>query len=173
MDKVIKRIEQVKLMERRDDWSQRRQIDHVATDMDELIRAHPPSTAARLWQEFVRNEAFMKAERKRRSYGAKCVPQSRKLERRRYTSGYVHGDEFTVELRTDGFQDAKAMSEHDVDINASNIIGTGQNTKTKVVTQVSSWRPAGITLVRLEQSRAAELATNTDATTKDNEKHNG
>ena len=34
VDKVIKRIEQVKLMERRDDWSQRRQIDHVTTDMD-------------------------------------------------------------------------------------------------------------------------------------------
>ena len=72
----------------------------------------------------------------------------------------------TTELRTDGFQDVKVMSEHEVDINMSIIIGTGQNTKTKVVKQVSSWRPAGITLVRLEQSRAAELATNTDATTK-------
>ena len=81
-------------------------------------------------------------------------------------SMYVHGNEFTVELRTDGFQDAKVMSEHEVDMNASIIIGTGQNTHTKVVKQVSSWRPAGITLVRMEQSRAAELSTNTDATTK-------
>ena len=78
----------------------------------------------------------------------------------------MHGNEFTVELRSDGFQDAKEMSEQEVDINASTIIGTGQNTKTKSVKQVLSWRPAGNTLVRLEQARAAELATNTDATTK-------
>ena len=62
-------------------------------------------------------------------------------------------------VKTDGFQDAKVMSEHEVDINASTIIGTGQNMKTKVVKQVPSWRPS------CEQSRAAELATNTDATT--------
>ena len=80
-------------------------------------------------------------------------------------SKYVHDNELTVELKTDGFQDAKVVSEHEVDINASIIIGTGQDTETKVMKQVASWRPAGITLVRLEQSRAAELATNTDATT--------
>ena len=41
---------------------------------------------------------------------------------------YVHGNMFTVELRIDGFQGAKRMSEHEVNINASTIIGTGQNT---------------------------------------------
>ena len=40
VDKVIEEIEQVKLMEKRDDTSQQRQIDHVITDMDELIYAH-------------------------------------------------------------------------------------------------------------------------------------
>ena len=43
------------------------------------------------------------------------------------------------------------VSEHEVDVNAPIIIGIGQNTKAKVVKQVSSWRPTGITLVRLEQ----------------------
>ena len=37
VDKVIEEIEQVKLMEKRDDTSQQRQIDHVVTDKDELI----------------------------------------------------------------------------------------------------------------------------------------
>ena len=32
-------------------------------------------------------------------------------------------------LETDGFQDANVMSEHDVDINAPIIIGTGQESK--------------------------------------------
>ena len=35
VDRVIKRIESAKLMSRRDDWSRRRQINHVATDVDE------------------------------------------------------------------------------------------------------------------------------------------
>ena len=41
-EKVIEEMEQVKLMEKRDDTSQQRKIDHVVTDMDELIYAHPP-----------------------------------------------------------------------------------------------------------------------------------
>ena len=43
VDKVIEEIEQVKLMEKRDDTSQQRQI--VVTDMDELIYAHTPREA--------------------------------------------------------------------------------------------------------------------------------
>ena len=49
VDNVIRRIEQVKLMERRDDWSEWRQIDNVATDIDEFIHAHPPRKAVRWW----------------------------------------------------------------------------------------------------------------------------
>ena len=45
VDKVIEEIEQVKLMETRDDTSQQRQIDHIVTDMDELNFAHPPRKA--------------------------------------------------------------------------------------------------------------------------------
>ena len=45
VDKVIEEIEQVKLKEKRDDTSQQRQIDHIVTDMDELICAHPPREA--------------------------------------------------------------------------------------------------------------------------------
>ena len=81
VDKVIEEIEQVKLMEKRDDTPQQRQIDHVVTDMDGLIYAHPPreaapdrtvvwfllkahagaGRAARLWQDFFRHEAVMSA----------------------------------------------------------------------------------------------------------------
>ena len=39
----------------------------------------------------------------------------------------------------------KAMKEHKVDFEASTIIGT----ETKIVKQVSSWRPAGVTWVRM------------------------
>ena len=49
----------------------------------------------------------------------------------------VHGNKFIMDLRIDGFHDAKMMSEHEVNINASTTIGTGQNT-------------AGVTLVRWE-----------------------
>ena len=44
VDKVIEEIEQVKLMEKRDDTSEQRQIDHVDTDM-ELIYANSPREA--------------------------------------------------------------------------------------------------------------------------------
>ena len=57
------------------------------------------------------------------------------------------------------FQDAKVMSEHKVDIKASTIIGTRQNTQAKIVKQVSSWRPVTVTWARLKQSRAAAAPT--------------
>ena len=165
VDKVIKRIEQVKLMERQDDWSQRRQIHHADTDMDELIHAHPPRKAARWWQEFIRNEVCMKAKCNAEATEPNAYHKVEDLNDDD-ASRCVHDNEFMMELKTDGFQDVKVMSEHEVEINASIIIGTGQDTHTKVVKQVSSWRPAGITLVSMEQWRAAELSTNTDATTK-------
>ena len=60
-----------------------------------------------------------------------------------------------MELRIDVFKDVKAMKEHHVDFEVSTIIGT----KTKIVKQVSSWRQAGITWVRMDP-RAA-LSPNT------------
>ena len=72
-------------------------------------------------------------------------------------SMYVHSDDFMVELRIDVFQAVKVMSERKVDIEVSTIIGLGQNTKAKIVKQISSQSLAGITWVRLEQSRAAAL----------------
>ena len=122
-------------MERRDDWSQRRQIDHVVTDMDGLIHAHPPSKAAR-WQEFVRNEVFMKAEWNAEATEPNAYHRVENLNDDT-ASKYVHGHKFTVGLKTDGFQDAKVMSEHEVDINGTIIIGVGQDPKTKVV--MSRW----------------------------------
>ena len=64
---------------------------------------------------------------------------------------YGHNDSFMVELRIDAFQDVTAMKEHKMDIEVSTIIGTDA----KIVKQVSSWRPAGITWVRGKPKAAA------------------
>ena len=66
------------------------------------------------------------------------------------TSTHGHSHSFMVELRIDVFLDVKAMKEHKVDIEVSTIIGT----EAKIVKQVSTWRPAGITWVRLENTAA-------------------
>ena len=66
------------------------------------------------------------------------------------TSTCGQSDSFIVELRINVLQDVKAMKEHKVDIEVSTISGT----EAKVVKQVSSWRPAGITWVRLENTAA-------------------
>ena len=64
----------------------------------------------------------------RRGYGAKlCTTKVENLNDDD-ASMYVHGNEYTMELKTHGFPDAKVMSEHEADINVSIIIGTGQNT---------------------------------------------
>ena len=86
----------------------------------------------------------------RRSDGDKCVPQT----------VYGHKHSFMVELRIDVLRDVKAMKEHNVDIT------TVSGTEAKIVKQVSSWRPAGITWVRGEP-RAAVLTPNTAANTSD------
>ena len=52
------------------------------------------------------------------------------------------------------FQDVKSMKEHKVDIEVSTIFGS----ETKIVKQVSFWRPAGITWVRLKPNTADELS---------------
>ena len=66
----------------------------------------------------------------------------------------VHSDRVRVELRIDVFQNVTSMKEHQVDIEVSAIIGT----ETKIVKQVSSWIPAGLTWVRLKPSTADELS---------------
>ena len=76
-------------------------------------------------------------------------------------------------------QDAKAMLEHQVDINVIAIIGPGQGTEAKIVKRVLSWSPAGFTWkanpqdardliawAGLEQSKAAAPSLGTAATTK-------
>ena len=79
-------------------------------------------------------------------------------------SMYVHGYDFMVEVRISVFQDVKVMLEHKVGLEALTINGIGQNTKAKIVKRVSSWRPADITCVRLEQSRAAAQTLSTAPT---------
>ena len=82
------------------------------------------------------------------------------------TKTVVHSVSFRVEWRMDVFQDVKALKEHIVDSEAATIIGTA----TKIVKQVSKWRPAGITRFRLEP-RAAVLTPKNCCNDKDNEKH--
>ena len=104
VDKIIKEKEQVKIMEKRDDTSQQRQIDHFVTDMDVLIHAHPPREAepdrtvvwllpkdhagarkaARLWQECFRNEVFMKA-----GWDAVAAEPNAHQTSRRYHAGQI------------------------------------------------------------------------------------
>ena len=63
-------------------------------------------------------------------------------------------------------KNVKVMLEQNVGLEALTRIAPGQNTKAKIVKRVSSWRPAGITWVRLEQSRAAALTPSTATTTR-------
>ena len=58
-------------------------------------------------------------------------------------------DRVMAELRIDVFQDVKAMTEHNVDLEVSTIIGT----ETKIVEKVSSWKLAGITWVRMDREQ--------------------
>ena len=187
VDKVIEEMEQMKFTEKRDDTSQQEQIGHVVTDMDELIYAHPSRgaepdcivvwlllkahsgarRAARLWQEFFRNAVlFMRAGWHAEALEPNVYHKAEDLNDGHDASMYVHGDDFMVEVRISVFQDVKVMLEQNVGLEALTIIGPGQNTKAKIVKRVSSWRPAGITWVRLEQSRAAALTPSTATTTR-------
>ena len=133
-------------------------------DMDELIHAHPPREtephgivvwllfkahsgarrAARLWQEYFRNEVLMSAGWNAEATEPKCAP--RKPRTRTMMMEACTG------TRTVSWWSIK------VDINVSTVIGTD----TKILKQVSSWKPAGITWVRVEP-RAEALAPNTAA----------
>ena len=133
--------------------------------MDEVIYAHPPAEAepdrtvvwlllkahygtrkaARLWQEFLRDEVFMTA-------GWDAVVVEPNAYHKAGSSNddddanvCVHGDDFMVDSRIDVFQDANAMLEHKVDIKVLAIIGPGQGTEAKIVKRILSWSPAGFT----------------------------
>ena len=125
-------------------------------DIDEVNDAHPPAEAepdrtvlwlllkahygkrraARLWQEFLRNEVFMKD-------GWDAVAVEPNVY---HKAGSLNDDEdVNVESRIDVFQDVKAMLEHKVDIKVLAIIGPGQGTEAKIVKRILSWCPSGFT----------------------------
>ena len=109
-----------------------------------LFKAHSGARkAARSWQEYVRNEVFMSAGWNAEVLDPSAYHKADDLNDNDDTSTYGHSDSFMVELRIDVFQDVKAMNEHEVDIEVL-----------MIVKQVSSWRPAGITWVRLENTAA-------------------
>ena len=142
--------------------------------MDELIHAHPPRDtepdcivvwllfkahsgarkAARLWQEYFRKDIFMRAGWNAEVMESNAYHSAEDWNDDDNASTEVHSDSFRVEWRIDVFQNVKSMKEHKVDIEVSPIIGT----ETKIVKQVSSWRPAGITWVRLKPKTADELS---------------
>ena len=95
----------------------------------------------------MRNEVFMSA-----GWNAEAMESNayHKAEDWNDDDMEVHIDSFMVELRVDVFQDVKAMKEHKVDIEVLTIIGT----EAKIMKQVSSWGPAGIKWVRLENTGA-------------------
>ena len=131
-------------------------------DMDEWIYAHPPAEAepdrtvvllllkahhgtrkaARLWQEFLRNEVFMIAGWDAVAVEPKMYHEARSLNVDDDASVCVHGDDFMVKSRIDVFQDAKAMLEHKVDINVLAIIGLGQGTEAKIAKRNLSCSPS-------------------------------
>ena len=139
-------------------------------DMDELVHAHPPREtepdglvvwllfkahsgarrAARLWQEYFRHEV-MSAGWNAEAMELHAYHKAKDLDKRRRCEPVWHRDSFEVELKIDVLQDADAMKEHNVDIKVPTIIGT----EAKTVKQVSSWKPAGITWVRVEPVAAA------------------
>ena len=127
-------------------------MTRVSTDMDDLIHAHPPRETEPdcivVWLLFNAHSGARKAAQPSVHHKAKCWDDD-------------DSDSFTVEWRMDVFQDVKALKEHKVDIKSATIT----QTTTKIVKQVSNWRPAGITWVRLEPG-AAVLTPNTAATTR-------
>ena len=157
---MIERIQLVEIMERGEDVFQRRQIDHVATDMDEVIH---------------HNGVCMKVE-----WNAETGPNAHyKVKNPNNDVMDVHGNKFTLEMRIDGFQDAKMMLEHKVGIIVLAIIGPCQGTEAMIVKRILSWSATGftwkenpqhaldlITWAGLEQSRAAAMTPSTAATTK-------
>ena len=101
--------------------------------------------AARLWQEFLRNDVFVKAGWDAVAVELNVYHKAGSPVDDDDACVCAHGDDFTVESRIDVFQEAKAMLEHKVDINVIAIIGPGQGTDAKIVKRILSWSPAGFT----------------------------
>ena len=97
-----------------------------------MFKAHSGvRRAAQLRQEWFRNEVLMSAGWKAETVEPSAYHKAEDLNDDDHANTYRHSDSFTVELR--------------MDIKVSTIIGT----EAKIVKQVSSWKPAGITLVRV------------------------
>ena len=136
------------------------------TDMGELIHAQPPretepdcivvrlwfkahsgaKQAARLWQEYFRNEELMSAGWSAEAMEPTAYHIAGDWNDDDNANTEIHNDNLRVELKIEVFQDAQALKMHKMDIKMSTIIGIAA----KIVKQMSSWRPAGITWVRLE-----------------------
>ena len=168
-------------------------------EMDETIYAHPPREAeadptvvwlllkarygtrkaARLWQEFLRNEVFLTANWECVAVEPNVYHKNGKDNDDDDASACVHGDDFTIEARYDVFQESFDMIKSKVDIKVISIIGPGQSTEAKIVKRVLNWCPGGfswkanpqhaIDLIKwagLENSAAAAPSPGTQATTK-------
>ena len=168
-------------------------------DMEDKKNAHPPAEAepdrivvwlfvkahygtrkaARVWQEFLSNEVFMKAGWDAVAVEPNVYHKGGSLGDDDDACVCVHEDDFMVESRIDVFQDAKAVLEHKVGVNVISIIGPGQGTEAKIVKRILSWSLAGFTWkanpkhardliawAGLEQSKAAAPSPGTAATTK-------
>ena len=102
-----------------------------------LIKAHYGTRkAARLWQEFLRNEVFMKAGWDAVAVEPNVCHKAGSLGDDDDANVCVHGDDFMVESRIDVLQEVTAMSEHNVDINVISTIGPCQGTEAKIVKRV-------------------------------------
>ena len=101
---------------------------------------------------FFRNEVFVSARGNAEAMEPNAYPKA---------EYWGDDDSFTVEWRMNVLQDVQALKEHNVDTTSATI----NEMATKIVKQVSNWRLAGITSVRLEP-RAAVLTPNTAATTR-------
>ena len=97
-----------------------------------LIKARK---AARLWQEFLRNEVFMKAGWDAVAVESTVYHKAGSLGDDGDACVCVHGHDFMVESMIDVFPEVKAMLEHKADVNVVAIIGPGQGTEAKIVKQ--------------------------------------
>ena len=132
-----------------------------------LIKAHYGTRkAARLWQEFLRNEVFMKLVGMQCLWSQVCH-KDESLGDDDDACVCVYGGDFMVESRIDVFQEVKAKCEHKVDINLIAIIEPGQGTEVKIVKRNLSWSPTVFTWkANPKHARGLIASLGTAATTK-------
>ena len=105
----------------------------ILSRMEDVIYAHPPAEAepyrtvvwllvkahygtrkaARLWQEFLRNEVFMQASWDAVAVGPNVYHKAGSLGDDDDACVCVHGDDFMVELRVDVFHGAQGRHQRD------------------------------------------------------------